>query len=263
MGPLNNLVLGSNGFVGKYLCQYLKNKGENVLEYDIVNNKDQDLRFKKLPLENIDRVYFLGWKVGGSNYLYKANTQKEQLDWNIKILSNTMDQLSNIPFVFISSQLAENCDNAYGVLKRLGEVWTGLNSGTSVRLWNVYGAFENNSIKSHVVADFVHQALKNNVIKMQTNGNEIRQFIYIEDVCDFLYSSFNNKGIYDASSLTWSSIYEMASLICSYTRCSLIRGEKEGSSLIIKNKDLVPGCSTKISLEQGIEKTVKLFKELI
>lgn len=255
---MNNLIIGSSGFVGKYLTTYLRELGENVREYDIVNSNQEDCRYNKLPLDNIDRVYFLGWKVGGANYLYNQETQREQLDWNIKILTNCMDQLKEIPFVFVSTQLAEKCETIYGILKRLGEFWTELNGGRVIRLWNVYGAYENNSIVSHVVADFMHQAISNGVIKMMTTGEEQRQFVYISDVCQSLYSSFDYKGIYDASSLQWNSVYDVAKLISSYTDSQIIRGKKIGNDSIYKNKPTI--CQAKISLQDGIEKTIKLFQ---
>lgn len=256
---INNLILGSSGFVGKYLCEYLRNIGENIVEYDIARSDQEDCRYNKLPLNNIDRVYFLGWKVGGANYLYDPNTQREQLDWNIKILINTMDQLKHIPFVFVSTQLVADCDTIYGVLKKLGELWTELNGGRVVRLWNVYGAYEGHSVRSHVVADFVHQALNTNEIKMMTKGNEMRQFVYIDDVCEALHKSFEYRGIYDASPLVWNTVYDVAKLISENTGCDIIRGEKEGSSVMIKNIQTI--CDTKISLDQGVSRTVELFRK--
>jgi nucleoside-diphosphate-sugar epimerase len=261
MEIMNNLILGSSGFVGRYLCQYLTTKNEKVIEYDLVRNKQEDCRFSKLPLQNIDRVYFLAWKVGGSKYLYDPKNQKEQLEWNLQILNNCMSQLYNVPFVFVSSQLAENNNTIYGVLKRLGEHWTQINNGTAVRLWNVYGAYEAVSIKSHVVADFVHQAIQTNQIIMQTNGEEKRQFIYIEDVCDALHTSFNNKGLYDLTTLKWSSIYDVARIIQSITDCQIIPGNSPGSFLEVPNKPLVPGWSSQIELNVGIQKTIELFRD--
>jgi len=258
---MNNLVLGSSGFVGQYLCEYLRNKNENVIEYDIVRSSAEDCRFSELPLDNIDRVYFLAWKVGGANYLYDPATQKEQLEWNSQLLFNCMNQLKNIPFVFISSQLAENCDTVYGVLKRLGEHWTQLNNGVTVRLWNVYGAYEDSTVKSHVVADFIHQALNTNQIIMQTDGEEKRQFIYIEDVCDALYQSFNHKGTFDITTKKWDSIYGMASLISTHTGCKLTVGYKQGSSLEVPHKPLVPGWKSNINLITGLKKTIQLFRD--
>lgn len=260
---MKNLVLGSSGFVGKYLCNYLRNKQEEVIEYDIVRNPTEDCRIASLPLDTVDRVYFLSWKVGGSNYLYNPDTQKEQLDWNIKILCNIMEQLQSVPFVFISSQLAENCDTIYGVLKRLGEVWSNLNNGVVVRLWNVYGAFEESSVTSHVIADLIHQALKYNVINLQTTGLERRQFVYIEDVCSALHQSFNYKGTYDVSSFQWNSIYEAALIISNITGCQINCGNKIGSSLFIENKLALPGWKNNYSLTEGLTKTINLFKSLL
>jgi len=256
---MNNLILGSSGFVGKYLCQYLKNIGENVIEYDIAKNNKEDCRFQKLPLQNIDRVYFLSWLVGGANYLYHPDTQKEQLDWNIKILTNTMDQLTNVPFVFVSTQLAEDCDTVYGVLKRLGEVWTKLNGGRVIRLWNVYGPYEKSSVKSHVIADFIHQALNTNSIKMMTDGSEKRQFIHADDVCASLHASFKyNGGIYDASSSQWNSVMEVARLISKYTGSQIVPGTKVGTSVMMENKPII--WKPQVSLNEGIKKTIDLFK---
>ena len=41
---MNYLVLGSSGQVGCSLLDFLKNKGENVLEFDLANGCHQDLR---------------------------------------------------------------------------------------------------------------------------------------------------------------------------------------------------------------------------
>jgi dTDP-4-dehydrorhamnose reductase len=67
---MNNLILGSEGFLGKRLCKFLEQKNQNVVRIDIKNSTSQDLRKIQLPLNNIDRVYFLAWDVGGSKYLY-------------------------------------------------------------------------------------------------------------------------------------------------------------------------------------------------
>jgi nucleoside-diphosphate-sugar epimerase len=137
---MNNLVLGSEGFLGKRLCKFLEEKNQNVVRIDIKNSTLQDLRNMHLPLDNIDRVYFLAWDVGGSKYLYNSSTQLTQIEWNSQLMNNVFPQLKETPFVFISSQLSEKVDTVYGVQKRTGEVWTKLHQhGVSVRLWNLYG----------------------------------------------------------------------------------------------------------------------------
>ena len=258
---MRNLVLGSSGFVGAYLCQYLREKGETVIEYDIVRDPAEDCRTAELPLDNIDRVYFLAWKVGGSKYLNDPKTQREQLEWNQQILSNCLPQLKNKPFMFVSSQLAENGQTIYGCLKKLGEHWSILNGGVVVKLWNVYGAYENSSVRSHVVADFIHQALSTAEIRMQTTGDEQRQFIYIEDVCNAFYESFNHKGAYDACPANyWTSISELADMISCHISCRVVKGNLIGSTLDELNVNQVPNWEPATHIYAGIRQTIDLFK---
>ena len=71
-----NLVIGSEGFIGKPFCAFLESKGEAVVHFDIVLDAKQDARKAKLPLQQVDCVYFLAWDVGGSKYLYEPKLQK-------------------------------------------------------------------------------------------------------------------------------------------------------------------------------------------
>ena len=200
---MENLVLGSEGFVGQYLCDYLKRKGEGVVRFDIKRSNMEDVRFASLPLKSVDKVYFLAWDVGGAKYLYRGDNQLHQLKWNMAILQNVMPQLedSKVPFVFTSSQLAED-NTVYGVTKKLGEFWTRQIGGCFIRLCNMYGANEEASERSHVVSDFVNQA-RDGKIQMLSDGAERRQFIHLEDACDALHRISNS----------WISIKDVADIV--------------------------------------------------
>ena len=62
-------------------------------------------------------------------------------------------------------------------------------------MWNVYGAYEAPSERSHVISDFIHQALATGQIKMMTNGEELRQVIYIDDVCHAFEQAIYNRNL--------------------------------------------------------------------
>lgn len=262
---IKNLVIGSDGFVGKPFCRYLESIGEEVVRFDIKQGEDQDGRLVSLNLEDVDRVYFLAWDVGGAKYLYREDVQFIQLDWNLRLLLNIMPQLkeAKVPFLFVSSQLAEEHDTVYGVTKRLGEVWTHLIDGVRVRLWNVYGDLEEFSERSHVVADFVHQALNDGEIRMLTTGEERRQFIHINDVCKAFHSALSNQysGLYDVSSFEWVSIREIADIIAELTGAKVIPGEKVGSTPITPIQGKVPGWLPSVGIRDGLETMVNMARE--
>jgi nucleoside-diphosphate-sugar epimerase len=252
---LRNLVIGSEGFVGKPLCQFLEAAGEQVQRFDLKRGDAEDGRSVPLDLSGIDRVYFLAWDVGGAKYLYRDDVQFRQLDWNLRLLLNIMPQLqaSRTPFLFVSSQLAEEYDTVYGVTKRLGEVWTHLLRGVRVRLWNVYGALEEYSERSHVVADFVHQALTTGEIRMLTTGEERRQFVHIKDVCRAFQLALSQRlqGVYDVTSIEWVSVCEVAEAIAAETGARVIAGPRAGSTPITPMQGKIPGWGPTIELLQG------------
>lgn len=264
---IKNLVIGSEGFIGKPFCKYLESLGESVERFDIKISEKMDARYAKLNLENIDRIYLLAWDVGGAKYLYDKENEKRQMEWNLKILLNLIPQFreSGIPFLFISTQLADNCDIAYGVTKRTGEVWTKLlENGFCVRQWNVYGPIEDkNSPRSHVISDFVHQAIDKKEIRMMTNGEEERQLIHIDDVCILWHKILSEqiKEKYDITSFEWVKIIDVANLIAEITGAKVIPGEEMGKYQ--KNASLLkyPGWKQKVSLREGLVRIINNYKK--
>jgi len=262
---ITNLVLGSEGFVGKPFCSYLEQQGEEVVRFDIKRDDREDARSVSLSLDGVDRVYFLAWEVGGAKYLYRDDVQFLQLDWNLQLLLNVMPQLreSKTPFLFVSSQLAEEHDTVYGVTKRLGEVWTRLLQGVRVRLWNVYGSYEDQTERSHVVADFVHQALETGRIEMMTSGEEVRQFIHVDDVCSAFHSALSQKleGLYDVSSFEWASVRNLAQIIADLTDAEVVPGTRTGLTPLTPMVGKIPDWEPSLTLRNGLSKMIDLYRQ--
>ena len=265
-----NLVLGSSGVIGTSFCRFLSSLGEEVVPFDIQRNKKEDARFAKLPLDVVDRVYFFAWDVGGSKYLFREDSLIGQLEWNLKLLENVMQQLqaSSVPFFFISSQFAEEYGTPYGATKRLGEIWTRLiPHGYFARQWNIYGTVENMNERSHVLGDFIHQALTTGEIHMLTNGKEMRQFVHIDDSMLAYHKIMNEKikgGIYDITSFRWTSIREVADIVASLTGAKVIPGDKDGFSHIdLPAHDKILGWEAKIGLKEGVHLMVKNYRQTI
>ncbi len=266
---ITNLVIGSEGFIGKPFCKYLKSLNEKVIPFDIKRNEKEDGRIYHFDFKKIDRVYFLAWDVGGAKYLYNPDLQLYQLDWNLKLLINIMQHLgkNKTKFLFVSSQLSEECDTVYGVTKRLGEVWTQLLEGVCVRVWNAYGILEPQNIKSHVISDFIYQAVKFGEVKMLTDGGEWRQFTHVDDISKAFHlamcSRKLNRTVYDVSSFEWVQIKEVAEIICDLTKVKLIPGKKRGHTTPAPNRGRLPGWLPSVTLEEGIKRMVNQSESLI
>jgi len=185
-------ILGSRGQIGAYLTEYLRNKGHQITEFDKSNASWQDMTTipnsaLRCAISQSDFVFFLAFDVGGSRYLKKYQHTFNFIDNNARMLAGTFEYLNEYktPFVFASSQMSNMSYSPYGVMKRVGELYTKSLGGLIVKFWNVYG-IERDMEKAHVITDFIHKGFKTGDINMMTDGMEEREFLYAEDCCEAL-----------------------------------------------------------------------------
>ena len=191
-------VLGSSGQIGSYLTEYLKSKNYFVREFDIVNSQDHDMThipnvYLRNAIMDSDFVFFLAFDVGGSHYLKKYQNTFKFINNNTRMMANVFGYLEQyrVPFIFASSQMSNMSYSPYGVMKRVGELYTKSLNGLIVKFWNVYG-IEKDMEKAHVITDFIHKGFKTGIIDMMTDGTEMRDFLYAEDCCEGLEAIMNN-----------------------------------------------------------------------
>ena len=220
------LNLGSSGQIGAYLTEYLREKGHTVHEFDKVNDphwQDLTMNDNSLLMEKIidsDFVFFLAFDVGGSRYLKKYQHTFKFINNNTRMMANVFNLLekTNKRFVFASSQMSNMSYSPYGVMKRVGEMYTSTLGGLTVKFWNVYG-IEKDHEKSHVITDFIRKGFEHGDFDMMTDGTEERQFLYAEDCCEALetimmhYTDFKPEDPLHITSFNSSSIKEVAAII--------------------------------------------------
>lgn len=263
---ITSKILGSAGFVGRCLTRHLIGCGNKVVPYDL--KEGRDLRDDTLSFTGIDRIYFLAWDVGGSKYLYDPKTQQAQLLWNVQILQKVMPQLAEhtVPFLFVSSQHSGR-RTAYGLTKQLGEYWTQLAGGFSVRLWNIYGEVEKVGERSHVVGDLITQALTTGEIRLMTHGYEMRNFIFEEDACRGMELAMKIGNslteIYDLCGNETVSILRVANIIAECTGAKVIPGFDQGffEEGVYDRPNRLPWFTPQYSLEEGLHLTVERYRE--
>ena len=218
-------ILGSSGQIGSYLTEYLRKKDYEVFEFDIVNGEHQDMThipnsYLRNAIMNCDFVFFLSFDVGGSHYLKKYQHTFNFIDNNARMMVNVFGLIEQYekPFVFASSQMSSMSYSPYGVLKRVGELYTKSLQGLIVKFWNVYG-IERDMEKAHVITDFIHKGFKTGKIDMMTDGKEQREFLYAEDCCEAMetilqnYNSFSSDDELHITTGASTSILEIAQYI--------------------------------------------------
>ena len=275
-------VLGSSGQIGAYLSEYLTNKGHLVREFDITNGQHEDMTHIPNPfLRNVimdsDFVFFLAFDVGGSHYLKKYQHTYKFINNNTRMMANVFGQLSEYkkPFVFASSQMSNMSYSPYGVMKRVGELYTKSLGGLIVKFWNVYG-IEKDMEKAHVITDFIHKGFETGVINMMTDGTEQREFLYAEDCCEALeqvmleYSEFTSDSELHITSFRSTTILEIAKIIQGIFKAEgkTVSVEKAQTKDEVQ-KDLRNEANpfirkwwkAKTSIEDGIEKVFEEIKK--
>tara|TARA_R100000234_G_scaffold39845_1_gene23812 strand:+ start:6875 stop:7714 length:840 start_codon:yes stop_codon:yes gene_type:complete len=273
------LVLGSEGQIGYALKDFLLDKGHEVLEYDIVRSKYEDLRLTNNTLlekkiYDCDFVFFLAFDVGGSRYLKKYQNTFDFLHNNISLMKETFALLKkhNKKFIFASSQMSNMDYSPYGLCKSIGERYTECLNGIVVKFWNVYG-YERDLEKAHVITDFILKSLQNKKISMLTNGSEQRQFLNATDCSNALYilskkyNQLPREKQYHITSFEWINIKKIADIISNLTGDTPVIPSNEVDTLQ-KNRRNQPDphilkyWTPKITIESGIKQIIqKILQE--
>ena len=275
-------ILGSSGQIGAYLTEYLRDKGHEVTEFDKNYSIDHDMT--KIPnyqlrhaIKDSDFVFFLAFDVGGSRYLKKYQHTFKFIDNNARMLAGAFDYLNEYktPFIFASSQMSSMSYSPYGVMKRVGELYTRSLNGLIVKFWNVYG-IERDHDKAHVITDFIRKGFETGVIDMMTDGTEQREFLYAEDCCEALeqlmleYDQFTSDSELHITSFRSTTILEIAKIIQGIFKANgkVVAVEKAQTKDEVQkdarneaNPFIRKWWKAKTSIEDGIEKIYEAMKK--
>ena len=275
-------ILGSSGQIGAYLTEYLRDKGHEVIEFDKNYSIDHDMT--KIPnyqlrhaIKDSDFVFFLAFDVGGSRYLKKYQHTFKFIDNNARMLAGAFEHLAEHgkPFIFASSQMSSMSYSPYGVMKRVGELYTRSLNGLIVKFWNVYG-IEKDHDKAHVITDFIRKGFETGVIDMMTDGTEQREFLYAEDCCEALerlmleYDQFTSDSELHITSFRSTTILEIAKIIQGIFKANgkTVAVEKAQKKDEVQkdarneaNPFIRKWWKAKTSIEDGIEKIFEKMKK--
>lgn len=225
------VVTGSQGFIGKNLCIFLKEHQYEVLEVHRKTDQEEILSY----LSVADFIFHLA---GVNRPFNPAEFQSGNVETTRFIVDALIDMDRSLPLVLASSIQAED-DNNYGVSKRAAEKivksYSKVTGAASYiyRLPNVFGKWCKPNYNSFV-ATFCNNVINGIDISVHDPRSPVR-LAYIDDVCASFLQLLDGKTSSGFLKLPFefnTTVGEVASIISSFksSRTTLVM-ERVGSEL--------------------------------
>ena len=138
------------------------------------------------------------------------------------------------------------------------------------RLANVYGPRQNSQSEAGVIGIFSTRMLKNKKILVYGDGKQTRDFVYVKDVIDAMMTIYNKKveGIFNVGTTEETDVLTLFEILkeeLDYKRepifLEMRPGELLRSALAYNKIKKAVGWKPKTSIEAGLKKTAKWYKE--
>lgn len=212
------LVTGANGFIGKNLIEELKNRGHEVMPYDI----DCGERQLEQYASSCEFVF----------HLAGINRPENQDDFMIGncgftslLLQKLKEQGSKAP-IMLSSSIQAELDNPYGKSKKAGEeviFQYGEETGVKIYVYrfpNVFGKWCRPNYNS-AIATFCHNIARSLPIQIN-EANPTLNLVYIDDLVEELIGAIEGKAHKDEKGYCYvpetykEKLHDIANLIYTF-----------------------------------------------
>jgi UDP-glucose 4-epimerase len=297
------LITGGAGFIGSHLVDKLSSLGYEVFVIDNLSTgcaNNLNLQFKnlfKIDIQNKDYiaqvfdyikpdvVYHLAAQINVRDSIINPIKDAEINTVGTLNILNECVKHKVKKIIFSSSGGAIYQDNEeliktenskiepvspYGISKWTGEQYInfykkiyGLDS-TILRFSNVYGPRQAGG-ECGVLGIFIKNALENKTSNIFGNGEQVRDYVYVEDVVNALILSLNISGTYNVSTGIGTTVNYLANKIkqnfnTQFEYAPKIEGELFRnclSSQLLQFRSWNP----KTNIDEGIKKTIKWFTD--
>ena len=303
------LVTGGAGFIGSHIVDRLIKEGHEAVIVDNLStgkkkNRNKEARFYKLDIlsPKLEKLFQKEKPDVISHHAAQIDVRRSVADplfdaqVNILGLLNVLENAMRCGIrrvIFASSGGAVYGEqqtfpapethpthplSAYGISKLTGEHYLyyyqqmGGLSPVSLRYANVYGPRQDPFGEAGVVAIFTQKMLTGEQPVINGNGQQTRDYIYVEDVVEahMVVMNDNVEGVYNVGTQCETSVNQLSQCLAELTGSSNKaiygpekRGELSRSLLDYGKLNKAVGWEPQTGLQQGLEKTVNYFREVV
>lgn len=282
------LVTGGAGFIGSNLCERLVQGGHTVISLDnyFAGSKENhivgvDYReghtkdIDRLIPETVDLVYHLG----EYSRVERSLEDEPSLVWDLNIagtfavLEYCRKKKAKIVYAGSSTKFGDGglardatpyawTKSTNTELVKNYSAWYGLDYSITY-FYNVYGPRERgHGVYSTVIGRFTEWYLKGEPLRVNSPGTQTRNYTYISDIIDGLIL-VGEKGMHDEYGLGNEKAYSVLELAKFFdvpiTMLPAPKGNRQ-TNWLDTSKSHELGWEAKVSLEEGIKKTIEYFR---
>jgi len=276
---MNLIVTGGEGFIGSKIVILA-----GASTYDLKSGKDI-LNTKQLSdaCENVDGIFHCAAKITVSESIQKPDEYYlHNVQGTASVIAVAEEKKRKIVFSSSAAVYGEsshpvredhvlNPQSPYAENKRDGEALLKQSSIPSVilRYFNVYGPGQSPAYAG-VITAFIQAALKGNDLVIHGDGEQVRDFVYVDDVARAnilaMETELKYGEVFNIATGTRTSITELATAVLRITHSSskiLYAPARPGDitysqAETAKAKQLL-GWEAQVGLEEGLERTIKSF----
>lgn len=299
------LVTGGAGFIGSSVNKLLLDQGHSVTVVDNLSKGHKDLLdhrvdFHRIGLEDQREleevlvghdgvIHMASFIEVGESVKKPAEFAQNNIVGTVKLLE-AMKNAGVKKMIFSSSAcvygvpkklpiteddpLGEQ-ENPYGITKITMEEFCRLYHHlfnfdvTILRYFNPYGPGELHQPETHAIPNFVKSALLKTPIPLFWKGEQIRDFIYIDDLAQahVLALPLSGLHIYNVGTETGVKVVDVVKKIFQLVGYEVPiedKGERKGDvpALVASARKIKKelGWSAKVSLDEGLQRTIEFFK---
>ncbi len=301
------LVTGGAGFIGSHVNKQLLDMGHFVTVIDDLSKGNKELLDKRVDfyqfslkdqkkLEQILKghdavIHMASFIEVGESIKKPVEFAENNILGTVKLLEAM--RVSNVNKIIFSSSacvygkpqknpITEDDplgpqENPYGLTKVSMEQFCMLYHSlfnfnvVILRYFNPYGEGELHTPETHAIPNFIKAALAKKPIPLYWNGEQVRDFIYVEDLAKAHILPLNQTGlhIYNVGTQHGTKVIDIVNKIfhiLGYETPIEDKGKRKGdvSELVASSEKIKKelGWKTEVDLEEGLRKTIDFYRSL-